>query len=122
MFWCMRLDWRCAGRPRPTGVMMGASLSGSDNVSSSMMWECALGTRFEFGDVASMTGSTMLGLSCLNLLCVGGFWTSGGMMGGAVPGVLFLVFRRLVRGFVFIVAGTVGFVVVVIGGAIRLTL
>ena len=59
-----------------------------------MMWECALGIRFELGDVASMTGSKMLGLSRLDLRCVGGLWPSGGMMGGAVPGVLLLVFRR----------------------------
>ena len=44
------------------------------------------------------------------------------MMGGAVPGVLFLVFLRYVRGFVFIVAGAVVLVVVVIGGAHWLTL
>ena len=67
MFGYMFLDWRCAGRPRPTSVMMGASLSGSDNVSYSMIWEYALGIRFELGDVASMTGSMMLGLSCLDL-------------------------------------------------------
>ena len=74
--------------------MMGASLSGADSVSSSMMWECDLGIRFELGDVVSMTGSTILGLSCLDLSCVGGLWMSGGMMGGDVPGVLFLVFLR----------------------------
>ena len=94
MLGCMRLDWRCAGRLRTTGVMMGASLSGADSVSSSMMWECSLGVRFELGDVASMTGSTMLGLSRLDLRCVGGICPSSGMMGGAVPGVLFLVFPR----------------------------
>ena len=52
-----------------------------------------LGFDLNGGDVASMTGSTMLGLSCFDLRCVEGLWTSGGMMGGAVPGVLFLVFR-----------------------------
>ena len=94
MLGCMRLDWRCDGRPRPTGVMMGASMSGADSVSSSMMWECDLGIRFEVGDVASMTGSTMLGLSLLDLRCVGGICPSGVMMSGAVSGVLFLVFWR----------------------------
>ena len=102
--------------------MIGASLSGAESVSSSMMWECALGIRFELGDVASMTGSTMLGFSCWDLRCIGGIWPSGGMMGSAVPVVLFLFFRRRVSGFVFIVAGAVGFVVVVIGGAIGITL
>ena len=69
-----------------------------------------------------MTGSTMLGLSLLDLRCVVGFFACGVMMGGAVPGVLSLVFLRFVRGFVFIVAGAVGFVVVVIGGDHWLTL
>ena len=72
MFGYMFLDWRCAGRPRPTGVILGASLSGADSVSSSMMWEWDLGIRFELGDVASMTGSMLLGLSRLDLPCVGG--------------------------------------------------
>ena len=47
MYGCMFLDCRCAGRPRPTGVMIGASLSRADSVSSSMMWECSLGILFE---------------------------------------------------------------------------
>ena len=51
-----------------------------------------------------------------------GFLPCGVMMGGAVPGVLLLVFLRCVRGFVFIVAGEVGLVVVVIGGSHWLTL
>ena len=51
-----------------------------------------------------------------------GFLPCGFMMGGAVPGVLILVFLRCVSGFVFIVAGAVGLVVVVIGGAHWLTL
>ena len=122
MFGCMFLDCRCAGRPRPKGVMLGASLSGEDSVSSSMLWDCVLGVLFKLGDVASMTGSKMLGLSRLDLHCVWGLCPRGFMMGGAVPGVLFLVFRRCVRSFVFIVVGTVGFFVVVIGGAIWLTL
>ena len=74
--------------------MLGASLSGADSVSSSMLWECALGVLFELGDVASMTGYTMLGLSCLDFRCVGGLWPRGVVMGSAVPGVLFLVFQR----------------------------
>ena len=94
MLGCMRLNWHCDGRPRPIGVMMGASLSRADSVYSSMMWECALGIRFELGYVASMTGSTMLGLSHLDMRCVGGLCPSGGMMGGAVPVVLFVVFQR----------------------------
>ena len=69
-----------------------------------------------------MTGSTMLGLICLDLRCVGGLWPHGVMNGGAVPGVLLLVFFRCVRGFLFIVVGAVRFVVVVIRGAIWLTL
>ena len=39
-----------------------------------------------------------------------------------MPGVLFLVFLRYVRGFVFIVDGAVGFVDFFIGGAIWLSL
>ena len=51
-----------------------------------------------------------------------GFLPCGVMMGGAMPGVLLLVFLRYVCGFVFIVACAVGLVVVVIGGAHWLTL
>ena len=51
-----------------------------------------------------------------------GFLKFGVMMGGAVPGVFLLVFLRCVHGFVFIVAGAVGLVVVVIGVAHWLTL
>ena len=51
-----------------------------------------------------------------------GFLPCGVMMGGAVPGVLLLVFLRCVRSFVFIVAGAVGLVFVVIGGARWFTL
>ena len=67
MFGCMFLDCCCAGKPRPTGVMLIESLSGAESVSSSMLWECALGILFELGEVASMTGSTMLELSLLDL-------------------------------------------------------
>ena len=51
-----------------------------------------------------------------------GFLPCGVMMGGAVPGVLFLFFLRCVCGFLFIVAGAVGLVVFVIGGAHWITL
>ena len=51
-----------------------------------------------------------------------GFLPCGVMMGGSVPGVVFLVFLRCVRGFVFIVINAVGLVVVVIGGSHWLTL
>ena len=46
MFGCMLVACRCSGKPRPTGVMLVASLSGADSVSSAMMWECALGLLF----------------------------------------------------------------------------
>ena len=67
MYGCMFLAYRSAGRPRPTGLMLGSSVSGDDSVSSSMLWECDLGIIFKLGDVASITGSTMLGLSLLDL-------------------------------------------------------
>ena len=51
-----------------------------------------------------------------------GLLPCGVMMGGAVPEVLFLVFLRCARGFVFIVAGAVELFVVVIGGSHWLTL
>ena len=51
-----------------------------------------------------------------------GFLSCGVLMGGAVTGVLFLVFLRCLCGFVLIVVGAVGLVVVVIGGAHWLTL
>ena len=50
------------------------------------------------------------------------FLLCGVMIGGAVPGVLLLVFLMCVRGFVVIVAGAVGLVFVVIGGDHCLTL
>ena len=92
MFGCIFLAFQCSGRPRPTGVMMGAYLSGADSVSSSMLWEFALVIIFELGGVEIITGSMMLGLSRLDLRCVGGIWLRVVMIGGAVPGVLFLVF------------------------------
>ena len=122
MFGCLFLACRCAGNPRPTGVMLIVSQSGAVSVCFSLMCACVIGVLFEFGDVASMTGSKMLGLSLLDLICVLGFFLCGVMMGGAVPGVLFLVFLRCVRRFVFVVAGAVGFVVVVIGGVHWITL
>ena len=51
-----------------------------------------------------------------------GFLPCGVMVGGAVPGVLLLVFLRCVCASVFIVTSAVGLVVVVIGGAHWLTL
>ena len=60
MFGCMFLDCCCAGKPRPTGVMLIASLSGAVSVSSSFMWECDLGSLFNLGGVVFITGSTML--------------------------------------------------------------
>ena len=51
-----------------------------------------------------------------------GFLPCGVMMGGAVPEELLLVFLRCVHGFVFIVSGAVGLVVVIIGGTHWLTL
>ena len=51
-----------------------------------------------------------------------GFLPCGVMMGGAMRGVLLLVFLRCVRGSVFIVAGEVGLVFVFIGGSHWLTL
>ena len=86
------------------------------SVSFSLLCECVIGILFEFGNVASMTGSTMMGLSLLDIRCVVRFLQCGVMMGDAVPGVLFMVFLRFVRGFVFVFADEVGFVVVVIGG------
>ena len=67
MFGCMFSAYFCAGKPSPTGVIMIASQSGAASVSSSILGECVLGILFELGDVASMTGSTMLGLSLLDL-------------------------------------------------------
>ena len=67
MFGCMFLACHCAGKPRPTCVMLISYQSGAVSVSSSMLWECDLGIIFKLGDVASITGSTMLGLSLLDL-------------------------------------------------------
>ena len=67
MFGCLFLACRCAGNPRPTGAMLILSQSGAVSVSFSLLCECVIGIIFEFGDVASMTGSTMMGLSLLDL-------------------------------------------------------
>ena len=67
IFGCLFLACRCDGKPRPTGVMLIVSQSGAASVSSSLLCDCAIGILCEFGDVASMTGSTMLGLSLLDL-------------------------------------------------------
>ena len=48
-------------------LALSSSGAGAESVSSSMLWEFALGILFELGDVTSMTGSTMLGLSCLDM-------------------------------------------------------
>ena len=64
---CVFLACRCAGNHRPTGVMWIVSRSGVVSVSFSLLCEWVIGILFEFGDVASMTGSTMLGLSLLDL-------------------------------------------------------
>ena len=45
--------------------MLIVSQSGATIVSSSMLFVCDIGIIFELGDVVSMTGSTMLGLSLL---------------------------------------------------------
>ena len=67
MFGCLCLAYLCYGKPRPTGVMLIVSQSGAASVSYSMLCECAIGILFELGDVDSMTGSKMLGLSLLDL-------------------------------------------------------
>ena len=67
MFGCLFLACRCAGNPRPTGVMLIVSQSGVVSVSFLLLCAWVIGILFEFGDVASMTGSTMLGLSLLDL-------------------------------------------------------
>ena len=67
MFGCIFLACRYAGNPRPTGVILIVSQSGAVSVSSSLLCECAIGILFEFGDVVSMTGYTMLWLSLLDL-------------------------------------------------------
>ena len=67
MFGCLFLACICAGKPRPTGVILVVSQSGAVSVSSSLLCECAIGVLFEFGDVASMTGSIMWGFSLLDL-------------------------------------------------------
>ena len=64
---CVVLACRCAGNPIPTGVMMIVSQSGVVSVSFLLLCAWVIGILFEFGDVASMTGSTMLGLSLLDL-------------------------------------------------------
>ena len=61
------LAYRCAGKPRPTGVILIVSQSGAASFSSSMLCDCVIGVLFELGDVASMAVSTMLGLSLLDL-------------------------------------------------------
>ena len=67
MFGCLFLACCCAGNIRPTGVVMIVSQSGEASVFSSLLCECDIEILCEFGDVASMTGSTVLGLSLLDL-------------------------------------------------------
>ena len=67
IFGCLFLACLCAGNPRPTGVMLIVSQSSAVSVSFSLLCECVIEILFEFGDAASMTGSTMLGLSLLDL-------------------------------------------------------
>ena len=64
---CVFLACSCAGNPRPTGVMLILSQSGVVSVSFLLLCEWVIGILIEFGDVASMTGSTMLRLSLLYL-------------------------------------------------------
>ena len=64
---CVFLACLCYVNPRPTGAMLIVSQSGVVSVSFSLLCEWVIGILFEFGDVASMTGSTMLGLSLLDL-------------------------------------------------------
>ena len=64
---CVFLACCCAGNHRPTGVMLIVSQSGIVSVSFLLLCAWVIGIIFVFGDVASMTGSTMLGLSILDL-------------------------------------------------------
>ena len=64
---CVFLSCRCASNPRPTCVMLILSQSGAVSVFFLLLCVWVIGILFEFGDVASMTGSTMLGLSLLDL-------------------------------------------------------
>ena len=67
MFGCLFLACRCAGNPSPTGVMLIVYQSGAVSVSFSLLCAYVIGILFEFVDVASMTGPTMLGLSLLDM-------------------------------------------------------
>ena len=64
---CGILACFCAVNPRPTGVMLIVSQSGVVSVYFLLLCAWFIGILFEFGDVASMTGSTILGLSLLDL-------------------------------------------------------
>ena len=64
---CIFLACCYAGNPRTTGVMLIVSQSGVVSVYFLLLCAWVIGVLFEFGDVASMTGSTMLGLSLLDL-------------------------------------------------------
>ena len=94
MFGCLFLDCCCSSNPRPKGVMLIVSQSGTVSVSFSLLCVFVIGILFEFGGMVSMTGSTLLGLSLLDLRLVVVFLPCGVIMGGAMPGVLLLVFLR----------------------------
>ena len=64
---CVFLACGCAGNHMPTGVMLILSQYGVVSASFSLLCEWVIGILSEFGDVVSMTGSTMLGLSLLDL-------------------------------------------------------
>ena len=83
-----------------------------------MMCEVANGMLYKFGFVGCADSiGTGAGVICCNLGdCLGLF--VGAMMGGTVPGLLFLVSRIWVRGFSCNKRGAVGFVVVVMSGAL----
>ena len=67
MFGCLFVACRCAGNPRRKSGMLFVSRSGAISVFFSLLCACVIGIIFEFEDVASMTGSTILGLSLLDL-------------------------------------------------------
>ena len=64
---CVFLACGFSSNLRPTGVMLIVSQSGVVSVPFLLLCEWIIGILFEFGDVASMTGSTVLGLSILDL-------------------------------------------------------
>ena len=89
--------------------------------SCEIMLEDAIGILYEFGVIGVITiGSGMMVGSSRFDRRTGSVLMrdpSSILIGGSVPGVLALVTRMCVRGFVRRVRGSVGFVVVVMGGA-----